>query len=484
MQAVGRMKRLVLFLVLVGVTGAGFAAASSDVAASGCEVRGKVVRAFSGGPVRQGVVELRRPAEDDRYRPLQAPLQPDGTYSLRFERSAFGGTSEGLTVSVIAKGFTVSEKRLPALAPGPGRVIEVDLELSPATLDGVLDIFSCCVLSWAIVIVMLPAFFLGAAIKVFVPGHLILRHLGPNAPPWRAYGASVSAGTVLSLCSCNVIPLFLSIWRSGAGVGPAFTFLFAGPAINVVSMVFTCRVIGVGIGIWRVVAVAVMSVVIGLVMHRLFGRAGAGPGDPAPPTVSMGPRPGPVVGMVLLLLALLVLGSIELTWRWRAALTLPLLVALGLVAWLRVERDYCRRWLKEGMVLILKIIPILIPFVLAIGWLAQKVPLSAGQWLAGGNSPGVNLLAAAFGALMYFPIMTEVAFVKMLLKVMGAGIGPGMAILLTGPGVSLPGMVILAREIGPKRTFCYVSLVVLLAALAGCFFGSTWGSYLCSCEFK
>ena len=136
------------------------------------------------------------------------------------------------------------------------------------------------------------------------------------------------------------------------------------------------------------------------------------------------------------------------------------------------------------MVLILKIIPILIPFVLAIGWLAQKVPLSAGQWLAGGNSPGVNLLAAAFGALMYFPIMTEVAFVKMLLKVMGAGIGPGMAILLTGPGVSLPGMVILDREIGPKRTFCYVSLVVLLAALAGCFFGSTWGSYLCSCEFK
>ena len=142
------------------------------------------------------------------------------------------------------------------------------------------------------------------------------------------------------------------------------------------------------------------------------------------------------------------------------------------------------QWMRETWSLVRKIVPILLIGVFVAGMVKVLLPEAVVQRWVGGNSFENNLLASVFGALMYFPIMTEVAFVKMLLKVMGAGIGPGMAILLTGPGVSLPGMVILAREIGPKRTFCYVSLVVLLAALAGCFFGSTWGSYLCSCEFK
>ena len=185
--------------------------------------------------------------------------------------------------------------------------------------------------------------------------------------------------------------------------------------------------------------------------------------------------------LLTLLLYLLVVGSFSLPLAVRLALTLP---ALGLLAWLcvtKLGRGHVTTWLRETWDLLRKVIPILIPAVLVIGLLAQVVPLSATRWMSGRNSLGANAGAAVFGALMYFPILTEVAFVKALLKVMGAGIGPALAIMLTAPGLSLPGMIIVARDIGWRRVLAYVGCITLLSAATGMLFGSQWGAYICSC---
>ena len=431
------------------------------------------------------MIEVRLPDGDDYFEPVTAAISEEGSYELRFVPGDLGEKLPKLTVSVIAPGSSVSEEPIPAVVLLNGGRVTVDFELSAATIDGVLEIFSCCVLSWAIVIVMLPAFFLGAAVKAFVPSHLFLRYLGPQAPKPVSYGAAVGSGMVLSLCSCNVVPLFLSVWRGGAGLGPAFAFLFAGPAINVVSMVFACRVIGLGIGIWRVISVAVMSLIVGAVMACVFGREQRG----VAPTATVGVLSSdasvePAMTVTGLLLALLVLGSIEMGIGVRAIITLPLFGAVVGVAYFWLDRDRCVVWLREAGGLVLRVIPILVPAVIAIGYLAQKVPLTATRWLSGSNGFGANGGAALLGALMYFPIMTETAFTKTLLKVMGISTGPAMAILLTAPGLSLPGMVIVGREIGIRKLLTYVFVLVCLATACGVFFGSNWGSYLCNCEYK
>jgi uncharacterized membrane protein YraQ (UPF0718 family) len=275
------------------------------------------------------------------------------------------------------------------------------------------------------------------------------------------------------------VPLFVSIWRSGAGIGPAFAFLYAGPAINLVSLMFTCRVIGWGIGLWRLVSVCVMSVLIGLIMARLFRRADQHRHQTAVQTVSSAPSPRVSAVLMGLMLVLLVLGSLEMSWPKRGCLTVPIVVALILFARARLDRGQAGLWLRETGFLLRRTVPILVPAVLLMGWLGQKIPLSATRGLAGDNSLLANGLAALGGGLMYFPILTETAFVKTLLKVVGIGTGVAMSILLTAPGLSLPGMLIVSRDVHWKKVLCYFFILVILASMFGVFFGSRWGRYLC-----
>ena len=448
-------------------------------------LHGSVSRAVTRGTIGEGKVELRLPGHEDSFPSRFAEIQSDGTYELAIPLAELPRRHEDLTLSVLADGFAPSETPVP-FPEGVGlpEELRLDFVLATSTLDGVLDIFSCCVLSWSILTVMLPAFLLGAAITSFVPSQCVLRLLGPKAPQPQAYGAAIASGMVLSLCSCNVVPLFVSIWAGGAGIGPAFAFLYAGPAINLVSIAFTCRVIGMGIGLFRVVAVALVALIVGLLMARIFGERKDGPlpAATAVGTLSLGPS-GRTTGAILaLLLYLLVLGSFEL--RLVSALLLggPALLALALVCALGLARDHWFLWGRQTGSLLMKVIPILLPAVLIIGIAAQHVPLTATRWLSGSNGPARNLVAAAFGSFMYFPILTEVPFVKTMLKVMGMGIGPGMALLLTAPGLSLPGMLIVVREIGGKRLCVYVATIMALAAATGWFFGSEWGAYLCNCQ--
>ncbi len=449
-------------------------------------IHGRVTRQITGSPVRNARIELRRPGYGDVFKALTTRTDSHGRYSFRLPESRVAGILDQLTITAEAEG--VSRREAPIPAPGNHfpTAVTVELVLRPSTLNGVLDIFSCCVLTLSIVTVMLPAFFLGAAIKVFVPSHQFLRFLGPDASQPAAYAAAVTSGMVLSLCSCNVVPLFVSIWRSGAGIGPAFAFLYAGPAINVLSLVFTCRVIGLGIGLWRAAAVAGIAVITGVAMARVFGRHKGNPHHDKvrAEALPFASSPGAVAVLFAILLALLVLGSIRISWPVRFGLTAPPLLLLVVLASRVLDRVQTRQWLRETVRLLVQVIPILIPAVLVMGLLAQWAPLDVTRSLAGKNSLGMNLGAATTGAFMYFPIMTEVAFVKTLLKIMDLSIGPAMALLLTAPGLSLPGMLIVRKDIGLKRLAIYVGTIVVLSTIAGMFFGSTWGAYLCSCKFQ
>ncbi|MCK5803236.1 MAG: permease [Lentisphaeria bacterium] len=460
-------------------------AAADDEAVTAIRVQGRVRKAVTHSAISRGVAEVRWPGNDDRFKPLRTDLTEEGTFAIPVPLNSLPERPGDLTVSIITEGFSIAEKPLPFPEnTGIPETVEVNFTLQASTLDGVLDIFACCILSWSVLTVMLPAFLLGAAITAFVPSQALLKYLGPKAPKPVAYGAAVGSGMVLSLCSCNVIPLFVSIWRAGAGVGPAFAFLYAGPAINVIATIFTCRVIGVGIGLYRVAAVAVMSLIVGLVMNSVFGTKKAADTRQAPVQIlSMGPD-GRITGAVLaLLFFLLIIGSLEVHLALRLGITLPAVAALaGLCAW-KLENDHLRLWLHETGRLLLLVLPILVPAVLIIGFAAQKTPLSVTRWLSGPNSVGRNLVAALFGSLMYFPILTETPFAKALLKVVGIGPGPAIALLLTAPGLSLPGMIIISREIGWKRLAVYVLCLVTLATLTGFAFGSKWGQYICSCHF-
>lgn len=446
-------------------------------------VSGMVRPAGRSQPITHGSIEIRWPGHEDTFVPVEVPIREDGSYRISVDiLPERDDVLPDLTITATAPGYLLTE--LPLFRDGTRATpdeLTVDIELRASTLDGILNIFSCCVLSMGILTVMLPAFFLGAAITVFIPSQQILKWLGPSAPQPLAYGAAVSSGMILSLCSCNVIPLFLSIWRSGAGLGPAFAFLYAGPAINVLGCVFTCRVIGLGIGLFRILAVAAISVAVGLIMSRVFRSRGTQVPQPGPGMIAVGPGL-PVTALLLgLLLYLLIIGSFELKMGWRLGLTLPALAAIVGIAVFRLGRDYTRLWLRETAGLLLKVIPILVPAVFVIGFLAQRIPLHSVRWLTGSNTLACNALASVIGAFMYFPILTETAFVKTMLKVMGMGIGPGLALLLTAPGLSLPGMLIVSRDIGFRKLAVYVASITVMAMFTGWLFGSEWGSYICTC---
>ena len=447
-------------------------------------IRGQVTRAGTTRPVTAGEVELRWPGHEDRFQTVTAPIREDGSYLLSASIDTAAVPLADLTVSAICPAHDVLEVALPAPTDGDGgvAVVTVDLGVSASTLNGILNIFQCCILTWSALTVMLPAFLLGAAITAFVPSQSILGLLGPQAPRGKAYGAAVGAGIVLSLCSCNVVPLFAGIWRRGAGTGPAFAFLYSGPALDLLPIIFTCQVIGMPFGVFRTVAVSVIAVAVGVIMARLFGegRSEAAGAATLPPSED-GPSRRVTGLLVGLLLYLLIIGSMALSWRLRLLLIAPALAGLAVLTWRGLNREQRGAWRLETWQLLRLVLPVLIPAVLVIGLVAMHTPLTVTRWLSGNNSLAASLAAAAFGALMYFPILTEVAFTKALLKVMGVGLGPAMALILTAPGLSLPGMIILRRVVGWRRLLAYAGATVLLAGLAGALFAAAWGTYLCSC---
>ena len=377
---------------------------------------------------------------------------------------------------------------------------------SSETLINVIDVFRCCILTWKAATVMVPAFLLGGAIAAFAPTGLILKYLGARSNQARAYTTAALSGCVMSLCSCNVVPLFVSIYRRGAGIGPAFTFLFAGPAINIVAMVFTFQVIGWRLGMWRAIGVPIIAVVVGLLMTLMFRReARQLREDQAAMPVPDGHMERRLWLLFGILLAMVVFGSWQSdvvfppagsehppsAW-WPLALGLGLLTA-ALVALMHKSyaADERQAFLSESWGLVKLVVPVLLPAVLIIGAIATFVDVKLVYRLVGQAPAGSGLWAAfrpillgsAFGELMYFPILTEVAFTKAFLK-LGMDVGPALALLIAGPGSSFPGFIIIARAIGWRKAALYEVVVIAITALYAAVFASRIGSYICSCMMQ
>ena len=349
-----------------------------------------------------------------------------------------------------------------------------------------------------VLLCLVPAFFIAGAIGQFVSQGAVLRYLGAKAPRPVAYGVASVSGSILAVCSCTVLPLFASIYRRGAGLGPATAFLYSGPAINVLAMILTARVLGLQLGIARAVGAVAFAVVVGVLMAVLFRREeaerqrnGADPFAAAAAGVDRPRKPWQDALFLGTMVAILVFanwGAPNRAVGFFAAvhgvhwpLTAALLVALFWMMLRWYSKDELGQWVQSTWSFAKQITPLLFGGILVSGWLMGRPGADAGLvpsfWVAdvvGGNSIGANLLASVVGALMYFATLTEVPILQTLLG-SGMGQGPALALLLAGPALSLPSMLVIHSYLGPRKTVIYVSLVVVMATATGWLYGALFG---------
>jgi uncharacterized membrane protein YraQ (UPF0718 family) len=344
-----------------------------------------------------------------------------------------------------------------------------------------------------VLLCLVPAFFIAGAIGEFVSQRAVLRYLGARAPRPVAYGVAAVSGSILAVCSCTVLPLFASIYRRGAGLGPATSFLYSGPAINVLAVILTARVLGPRLGLARAIGAVLFAVVVGVLMAVLFRREEADRqrtgADPfAAAAAAPAPRPAwqdaSFLGVMGAILVFANWGAPDQAVGFFAAIYRahwPLTAAmLGALFWMMsrwYSKDELAQWVEASWGFAKQITPLLLGGILISGWLMGRPGADAGlvpsSWVAGvvgGNSLGANFLASFAGALMYFATLTEVPILQTLLG-SGMGQGPALALLLAGPALSLPNMLVINSYLGPRKTSAYVALVVIMATTTGWLYG-------------
>ncbi|WP_339645886.1 permease [uncultured Porticoccus sp.] len=382
-----------------------------------------------------------------------------------------------------------------------------------------------------VILCLLPAFLIAGAMAAYISQGAVMRHLGPQASKPVAFGVASVSGTLLAVCSCTVLPLFGGIYKRGAGLGAAIAFLYSGPAINVMAIVVTAKVLGAEIGIARAVGAIVFSIVIGTIMHLIYRREeaqrastngrGFGGDNADKPT-------GVIVTFFMLMVGILVfanwaaadsavwmqiyqwkwqitallslaLGAL-LVWRWQwpvsqllmlaavvvvAALAVPgaqeLPFALGIAGLMLISalRDSDREWAAQSWDFAKQILPLLLAGVFVAGFALGRpghegiIPSAWVGAAVGDNSLTSTAIASVLGALMYFSTLTEVPIVDALMGA-GMGKGPALALLLAGPALSLPNMLVIRTVLGTQKTLVYCGLVVVMATTTGVIYGNFW----------
>jgi uncharacterized membrane protein YraQ (UPF0718 family) len=382
-----------------------------------------------------------------------------------------------------------------------------------------------------VILCLIPAFFIAGAIGVFVSQAAVMKYLGANAPKVMAYGVASISGTILAVCSCTVLPLFAGIYRMGAGLGPATAFLYSGPAINVLAIILTARVLGLQLGIARAVGAILFSVIIGLLMHFIFRndkdeqarRAVAMPeAEVERPLWQNAVYFGSMVAVLvfanwgapdtsegfwyllfankwlLTALSAVALGLMLVRWfgvPWWEMFLAGLVVAASAVAFagnplvpftvgilalsllMNANHGELEDWFAQSWGFAKQILPLLLAGVLVAGLLLGRPGeegLIPSEWIAqyvGGNSLWSNLFASVVGAFMYFATLTEIPILQGLLG-SGMGQGPALALLLAGPALSLPNMLVIQSVIGTKKTVVFVLLVIVMATISGLMYGA------------
>ncbi|MHC4957737.1 MAG: permease [Planctomycetota bacterium] len=340
-----------------------------------------------------------------------------------------------------------------------------------------------------VLLCLVPALFIAGAISVFVSQAAVMKYFGAAAKKVVAYSVAAVSGTILAACSCTILPLFAGIYRRGAGLGPATAFLYSGPAINVLAIILTARVLGWELGLARAVAAVLFSVLLGLAMHWIYRREERARTDQGgfvlPDDIATRPlwKDGAYFGAMVLILVfanwnkLAETGPAAAIWsiKWYATGVLLLALAGMLARWFK--RDELREWVAATWGFAKQILPLLFVGVLVAGLLLGRPghpALIPDSWIAdsvGGNGLGANLFASVAGALMYFATLTEVPILQGLLGA-GMGKGPALALLLAGPALSLPNMLVIRSVLGTRKTLVYVCLVVALSTLGGLTYGA------------
>ncbi|WP_415958412.1 permease [Paraprevotella xylaniphila] len=395
-----------------------------------------------------------------------------------------------------------------------------------------------------VILCLLPAFFIAGVIAVFVSQGSVIKYFGANAKKWLSYTAAAVSGSILAVCSCTILPLFTGIYKRGAGLGPAIAFLYSGPAISILSIILTARILGIEMGIARVVGAVSFSVIIGLAMSFIFRKEEKAkkeeqmnivlPAEKRPvwqtafhfftlvlilvfanwgaPAASdkglwfyLFSYKWYITGGLGILLCGALVGVLKLpVWKVLLAAVLtgmaailsnlfianaklvppvPMIVAiaaLSLILLTDTRSDENREWALSSWGFAKQILPLLAIGVVVAGFLlgsthdgtaiAGIIPNSWIEWAVGSNSILSNFLASFVGAFMYFATLTEVPIVQGLLA-SGMGEGPALALLLAGPSLSLPNMLVIRGVLGTKKTVVYVGLVIVMATISGYFFG-------------
>ena len=341
---------------------------------------------------------------------------------------------------------------------------------------------------------LVPAFFIAGAIAVFVSQASVLKYFGARANKILSYGVASVSGSVLAVCSCTVLPLFAGIYTRGAGIGPATAFLYSGPAINILAIILTARVLGFEIGLARAVGAIIFSIVIGLLMHLIFikeekAREAATLNMPSPPEDRRALWQYGVYFLTMVLILVFAawgkpaepVGFFSAVYQVHWYVAIFFLVVLAIILKLWFNKDEMAGWVESSWGFAKQIFPLLLAGVLVAGFLMGRPGVDAGiipakyiSALVGGNSLSANLLASLIGAFMYFATLTEIPILQGLIG-SGMGKGPALALLLAGPALSLPSMIVIWQVLGSKKTLVYISLVVIMSTTAGMIFGSVWG---------
>jgi uncharacterized membrane protein YraQ (UPF0718 family) len=340
-----------------------------------------------------------------------------------------------------------------------------------------------------VLLCLVPAFFIAGAISVFISQQSVMKYLGGGAKKVVAYSVAAVSGTVLAVCSCTVLPLFAGIYKRGAGLGPATAFLYSGPAINVLAIILTARVLGMEMGVARAVGAIIFSVIIGVSMAFIFRHEEKKRQEGFEQQIEE--ETGRPLWKTVFHMASLIVFLVFANWAapevsegiWAAVYSLKwyiaglalLLVLISTFSWFTKEER--QEWIGSTWEYALLVLPLLFAGVLVAGFLLGRpgqAALIPGSWvesLVGGNSIGANIFASVAGAFMYFATLTEVPILQGLLGA-GMGKGPALALLLAGPALSLPNMLVIRSVIGTKKTMVYIGLVVLLSSVCGIIFGT------------
>lgn len=382
-----------------------------------------------------------------------------------------------------------------------------------------------------VLLCLVPAFFIAGVISVFVSQASVIKYFGATAKKWVSYAVASVSGTILAVCSCTVLPLFSGIHKKGAGLGPAIAFLYSGPAINVLAIILTGRILGFEMGVARVIGAVSFSVIIGLAMAFLYRK------EEAVKAQVQFALPEPEEKRPLwqtsyhffVLVAILIFANwgkpdtTEGFWywmfdhKWTVTAVFGVLLGSSLIFVLKINRYYVltavmiavvsaflfpssplipfsiaalllsvlvsitpgepQEWMSSTWDFAKQILPLLGAGVLFAGFLLGshegKGGIIPNEWimtLVGGNSLFSNFFASIVGAFMYFATLTEVPIVQGLIN-SGMGKGPALALLLAGPALSLPSMLVIKSVIGLQKTVVYVSLVVVMATISGMIYG-------------